>query len=120
VITARNISSERISGYSVIITDEKKIPPEKINLKTNIVSIKGLKNGKYTIGARLKYDKLSGNKRIPVWTETVYSSFSIVSSVGKTPFDMIYSIFSSKAKSHSFTVTLFMILFAISVIYMGY
>jgi hypothetical protein len=77
LIIPRNIRPENIMGYSVTVNDAKTTPPERINLKKNIVSLRNLKNGEYHIGVRARYFRMEGAGRVYYWTAPKMKTFNI-------------------------------------------
>jgi len=120
IIRPLNIRAENIEGYSVIMGRDGKVPPERINLKTGIINIAGLKNGSYTVGARCRYFKIINGKRVYSWTEPVYRSFTIVLPPEHTPFDYIYSALKKRIGGYPFTVVAVLLVAFFSVTYRGY
>lgn len=115
-----HVPMENVSGYSVLIGNEKRTPPEKINLMSEIMNITGLTKGNYTIGVKCRYYKTVNGRKKYYWTEPVYKSFAIVPDTVITPFDMIYSRLMQKFGSAPFVFSMIILLFSVMVLYRGY
>ena len=68
ILTAKNIPESQVEGYSIYIGKEKKDLPERINHKSSIITIEGLKDGSYYIGARCRYYQVVAGKKVFKWT----------------------------------------------------
>jgi len=115
-----HIPQSNISGYSVVIGNDKKVPADKINLMSGILNITGLIKGNYTIGVKCRYFKIISGKKKYFWTEPVYKSFSIVPDSVSSPLDRIYSQLMKKFNSSPYVFSMIILLFSITVIYRGY
>ena len=120
VIGMKNLPRERVLGYSVIVDKTRKIPPEKINLKNGSLSVTGLSGGTYSISARCAYIKFSGGRKVRAWTEPAYVDFEVRMPGLLTPVDELYNTLMRKMKEHPVAVPVFMLLFAVSVVYIGF
>ncbi len=120
IIKPVNITPENIEGYSVIISKDAKIPPERINLKSGIINITGLADGNYTIAARCRYFKTINGRRTFYWTEPVYRSFSIVLPPQYSPFDYLYASMKKRIGSYPVTIAFVLLTVFASAAYRGY
>jgi len=120
VIKPLNITPENIEGYSVVISRDAKIPPERINLKSGIINITGLDNGDYTIAARCRYFKIINGKRNFYWTEPVHRSFSIVLPTEYSPFDYLYASLKKRIGSYPVAIAFVLVSVFSAVAYRGY
>lgn len=120
VIRMKNVPGDRILGYSVVIDNIKKVPPEKINLKNGNLSVKDLTDGKYFIGVKCRYYKYSGNRKVEVWSEPAFAAFEIRLPGLLSPLDDLYNAVMKKITEHPVAVPVFMLLFALTVIYTGF
>ncbi len=77
LIVPKNIPAGAVTGYSVVVSEGSIIPPEKVNFKTNIISLSNLKNGRYFIGARARYYLLVNGRKVYYWTRPMVKSFAI-------------------------------------------
>ena len=120
ILKPLNIAPENVSGYSVVIGNDKKIPADKINLMSGILNVEGLNKGEYTIGVKCRYFKtVKGIKKF-YWTAPVYKRFMIVPDVLNSPLDKIYSMLMKKFKSSPYVLSVIILLFSVTVIYRGY
>ncbi len=115
-----NISSENVSGYSVVIDSVKKVPPDRINLMSGILNVDGLVKGDYTLGVRCRYFKEVGGKKKYYWTEPVYSSFRIVPEAPGFPLEKIYARLMQRYGSSPLVFSVVILLLSVSVSYRGY
>lgn len=120
ILKPLNIALESVSGYSVVLGNGKKVPPDKINLMNGILNIEGLSKGDYTIGVKCRYFKIIKGRKIYFWTEPVYKSFAIIPDSVYTPLDQIYSSLMKKFNSSPYVFSMIILLFSITVIYRGY
>lgn len=120
IIKPVNITPENIEGYSVIITRETRVPPERINLKSGIINIAGLTNGDYTVGARCRFFKIINGKRTYFWTEPVYRSFSIVLPPEFSPFDYLYASLKKRIGRYPVAIAIALVSVFSAVTYRGY
>ena len=120
VIRMKNVPRERILGYSVVIDRVRKVPPEKINLKNGNLSVMDLAEGKYSISVKCRYVKYSGSRKVEVWSDPAYADFEIRLPGILSPLDDLYNTVMEKMKEHPVTVPVFMLLFAVTVIYSGF
>ncbi len=120
LLKPRHISLPNISGYSVVIGNEKKIPSDKINLMSGILNVEGLTKGDYTIGVKCRYFSIVNGKKRYYWTEPVYKSFSIIPDYADSPLDKIYGALMKKFKSSPYVFSMIIFLFSVMVIYRGY
>lgn len=89
VIIPRNISPERVKGYSVVIDRERTSPPDKINLKGNILNVSALKEGGYVIGIKGKYISENGSE---LWTDAAFISFRVEIPEDLSPLQRIQAV----------------------------
>jgi len=120
VIKPLNITPENIEGYSVIISKDVKVPPERINLKSGIINITGLTDGDYTIGAKCRYFKTVNGRRTFYWTEPVYRSFSIVLPAEYSPFDYLYASMKRRIGHYPVGIAIVLVSVFAAVTYRGY
>ncbi len=120
IIKSLNIPAENVEGYSVNIGREKKLPADRINLKSGIVNITGLTNGDYIVGARCRYFKMINGKKVYLWTEPVYRSFSIILPPEFSPFDDLYELMRKKFVRYPLIIALVLISIFSAVTYRGY
>lgn len=76
-ISPRDISEKNIEGYSIVLDTKKPAPGEMLNLKNNVFSIQGLKNGKYYVAYKAKYFIQTGETKRYFWTEPQIREFVI-------------------------------------------
>lgn len=115
-----HISPENVSGYSVVIGNEKKVPGDKINLMSGILNIEGLNKGNYTVGVKCRYFKTVNGRKVYYWTDPVYKSFTIVPDSVSSPLDKIYARLMKKFNSSPFVFSMIIFFFSVTVIYRGY
>ncbi len=115
-----NIALENVSGYSVVIGNEKKVPADKINLMSGVLNIAGLSKGNYTLGIKCRYFKIVNGRKKYFWTEPVYRSFTIAPDPVITPFDRIYARLMKKFNSSPIVFSMIIFLFSATVVYRGY
>lgn len=120
LLKPRHIPLTNISGYSVVIGNEKKVPSDKINLMSGILNVEGLTKGDYTIGVKCRYFTIVNGKKRYSWTEPVYKSFAIVPDSGISPLDKIYAALMKKFKASPYVFSMIILLFSATVIYRGY
>ncbi len=84
-ISPRNISEKNIEGYSIVLDTRKPSVGEMLNLKSNVFSIKNLKNGKYYLAYRAKYFRQEGGTKRYFWTEPQIREFVIDVPVVSSP-----------------------------------
>ncbi len=115
-----HIPLENVSGYSVVIGNEKKVPADKINLMSGILNIAGLNNGSYTLGIKCRYFKTFNGRKKYFWTDPVYKSFTIVPDSVISPLDKIYTRLIKKFNSSPLVFSMIILLFSVTVVYRGY
>lgn len=120
LLKPQHIALENVSGYSVVIGSEKKVPADKINLMSEILNIEGLKKGDYTIGVKCRYFKTVNGRKKYYWTDPVYRSFAIVPDAVSSPLDKIYARLIKKFNTSPFIFSMTIFLFSATVIYRGY
>ncbi|HPS57490.1 MAG TPA: sialidase family protein [Spirochaetota bacterium] len=119
-IRMKNIPQDRIMGYSVVVDRTRKVPPEKINLKNGRLSVKDLADGRYSIAVKCRYFRYSGSRKVEVWSEPAYADFEIRLPGLLSPLDDLYYAVMQKMKEHPVAIPVFMLLFAVTVIYTGF
>jgi hypothetical protein len=72
-----NFDKKEIIGYSYYVSKEEKMPMDRVNLKSNIINLYDLQDGKYFIGVKCRYAQYRNNKKEFLWTEPVIKKFSI-------------------------------------------
>jgi len=120
ILTPLNISLENVSGYSVVIGNEKKVPSDKINLMSGTLNIAGLEKGDYTIGVKCRYFKIVNGSKKYFWTGPVYRNFSIVPDPVISPVEKIYAQLIKKFNSSPVVFSMVIFLFSAAVVYRGY
>lgn len=70
IIETKNLPEERILGYSILIGNKKNELRNRINHKSKIMNVEGLKNGICYIGVKAKYYKIIRGKKNYFWTES--------------------------------------------------
>jgi len=120
LIKPLNIPAGNVSGYSVIVDNNKKVPTDKVNLMSEILNISSLSRGDYTIGAKCRYFRIINNKKVYFWTAPVYKSFTIAPFNAGSPVDEIYGTMDKKFNDSPYVFSLIVFLFSMIVIYIGY
>ncbi len=120
IIKPVSIPAENIDGYSVIIGKGVKNPPERINLKSGIINITGLSNGEYTVGAKCRYLKTVNGKRVYLWTEPVFRTFTISLPREYSLFDLLYMALKRRIGRYPLTVVIALVSVFSGVMYRGY
>ncbi len=115
-----NIIPENVSGYSVVIGNEKRVPADKINLLSGTLNVAGLEKGNYTIGVKCRYFKIVNGSKKYFWTGPVYRSFSIVPDVVVSPVEKIYGYLVKKFNTAPLAISMIILLFSTTVVYRGY
>ncbi|MCL2155362.1 MAG: exo-alpha-sialidase [Leptospirales bacterium] len=115
-----NIPAGNVSGYSVIVDNNRKDPPGKVNLMSEILNIADLSRGDYTIAAKCRYFKIIDNKRVYFWTAPVYKTFTIVPSAVNSPVNEIYGTLDKKFNDSPYILSLIVVLFSMVIIYKRY
>ncbi len=77
LLVARNIPAESLAGFAVALDFDRRDPGERVTQKGNILSVKGLENGRYVISARARYATMKNGQKVYAWTEPVYAAFEI-------------------------------------------
>ncbi len=85
IITTKNINKKNIVGYSVLIDRELKEPADRINLKSSIMNVEKLKDGKYFVSVKCRYYRVAGGRKKYFWTEPFTSEIKIKLFVEKSP-----------------------------------
>ncbi len=78
IISARNINPRNIIGYSIFIDTKKGKLLNRVNLKKNIMRVKGLRDGAYFIGVKGKYFKIENGKKGIYWTKPYIAKFTVM------------------------------------------
>jgi len=115
-----HISLGNVSGYSIVIGNEKKVPANKVNLMSEILNIADLNKGNYILGVKCRYFKTVNGRKKYYWTEPVYKSFAIVPDITSSPLDKIYSQLMKRFDSSPFVFSMIIFLFSGTVAYKGY
>jgi hypothetical protein len=77
LIVPRNVRPESIVGYAVAVDTTRPGILERVNLKSSIVRMRDLSNGKYFIGVRARYFVLERGTRKYYWTRPTVQRFAI-------------------------------------------
>ncbi len=77
IITARNIPADSMAGYSVSLDTKKTEPRKSVNVRNNIISLTGLKNGAYYLSVRGRYARIEGGRKVYYWTAPSVKSFTV-------------------------------------------
>ncbi len=78
IISTKNINPRNLIGYSVFIDAKEGKLLNRVNLKKDIVRVKGLKDGGYYIGVKGKYFKIENNKKRFYWTKPFIAKFTVM------------------------------------------
>lgn len=78
LIVPRNIGDDSIAGYSVAVGDAKSAAPEGINQRSNILSMRDLRDGSYVVTVRARYYAAQDGKRVALWTPPAVKRFTIL------------------------------------------
>ncbi|MCL1833681.1 MAG: hypothetical protein FWG49_04185, partial [Leptospirales bacterium] len=115
-----NIPIDNVSGYSVTVDNNKKVPSDKVNLMSEVLNISSLTRGDYTIGVKCRYFRIINNKKVYYWTEPVYKSFTIAPYTAGSPVNEIYGTMDKRLNDSPYFYSIIVFLFAMAVIYKGY
>lgn len=85
VLRAKNIPESRVEGFAVYIAREKKAFPERINQRSSIITIEGLKSGMYTMGVRCRYYQMEAGRKVFRWTEPAEKIITINRTPDESP-----------------------------------
>ncbi len=84
-ISPRNIREQNVAGYSVVLDKKKTMPGDAVNLRSNVISIKDLKDGTYYLAYKGKYHKTVRGKKVYYWTDPVVRTFTIETPLEPSP-----------------------------------
>jgi hypothetical protein len=77
IIETKNLPERRILGYSILIGSQKNELRNRINHKSKIMNVEGLKSGVYTIGVKAKYFRIIRGKRKILWTAPYFRQIMV-------------------------------------------
>jgi len=120
IVSVRNVAAHMVHGFSAVVGEVRREPPGKINMMNNILAVKGLSEGKYTMGVKCRYERYSRGRKVTAWTKPAYVEFTVRFRGIWSPLDDMYLLVMEKIKKHPFAITGFMFLFALTVAYAGY
>ncbi len=75
----RNITPQTVDGFSVIVANNKEVPPFFISHNEGDVTLTNVKPGKYVIAARMRYSDYQNGKRVYRWTKPCYRELMVKS-----------------------------------------
>ncbi len=104
VIESRNLPQKMILGYSILIDSEKREPLNRINHKSRIMNVEGLKNGTCIIGVKAKYYKTIRGKRSYFWTEPFYQEVMVDIHPGLSPVEYYAGVIMKKISEKPLSV----------------
>ena len=118
-IKALNIKKTEIIGYSYSFGREKKLPPDRVNLRANTINVSDLKNGEYFISAKIRYFRQQNNIKEFLWTEPVIKKFTVSIPVGESPLLAYIRQIIKRIAGGSVAVSLSLVAMALSIITIG-
>jgi hypothetical protein len=77
IIETKNLPEKRILGYSILIGSQKSELRNRINHKSKIMNVEGLKSGVYTIGVKAKYYRSVRGKKKILWTAPYFRQIMV-------------------------------------------
>lgn len=75
----KNIMTTQVLGYSVVISQQKVVPPFIITHPTSEIMLTNVKPGKYTITARMRYVYYQNGKAVNKWSSPSYATLIVKS-----------------------------------------
>ncbi len=120
ILRTVNIPGPDLSEYSVVIGKNKEVPPERINLKNNILKVSDLNNGTYSVGVRARYSVVKRGRRVYLWTKPVFRQFSVSIPVVDSPFGRFYQMVTVRIGESPLMTGIFAVFFTLAVLLLGF
>ena len=119
-IIPKNIARSSIDGYSINVDTKKVIPDNNVNLKSNSLSIRDLKNGKYYIAVKAKYHTIKNGRKQYHWTNYTEKSFTVLIPVEVSPVLAYTNCVLQKVSSKWAIITLSLLTMVLTIMTIGF
>lgn len=120
ILEVKNVQTDRVIGYSVLLDNKQLELPDKINLKNNIINVRDLKDGEYYMSVRAKYFYFYNGKKVFSWTNPVIKKFSVYQKEFLSPIVAYTEDVIQRLTRHSMPISVSLAGMMLSIAMLGY